>query len=166
MPYNNSYNINFQKLALLLLPTFLRRSILGELAKLLVYQLAGTQGAKDMFDSFRGECNFRLIHNGQRCYLRGCLNEIFDSIERRIRIEEAEDKRSSLIFERNDPDNRVAIIPANDYFMLNARGFVGGLDFTVLVPQEILDKEGEQERIKATVNTYKLASKQFIIKPL
>ncbi len=108
-----------------------------------------------------------MTHNGQRCYLRGCLNEIYDSFYRRIQIGEPEEAGVNLIFERNDPYNRVVFMSNRYPFLIGMRGVAGaGLNFVVKVPQEILNKPGEKERIKATVQEYKLASKQFTIIPL
>jgi len=167
MKWDNSYNINFKKLALLLLPTMFRRDILGELVKILVDPVNKKHSD---FMNFRREKDFRLTHNGQRCYLRGCLNEIYDPLPkpvgRRIQIGEAEKKSVTLIFKRDDDQNRVALMNNDKPLMLNARGFLGnGLDFTVKVPQDVLETYGEN-KIKATVSEYKLASKQFTIIPL
>ncbi|MDR1729941.1 MAG: hypothetical protein LBR52_04695 [Prevotellaceae bacterium] len=160
MKWDNSYNINFKKLALLLLPTMFRKDMLGEIAKILVNPVNYVHSA--LMD-FRRKKDFRLTHNGQRCYLRGCLNELYDPLSRRIEISEAEERSATLIFERDDSQNRVALIQPEQPLMLNARGFLGnGLDFTVKVPEDVLTTYTENV-IKATVSEYKLASKQFKI---
>ncbi len=172
MLYNNSYNINFKKLALLLLPTIFRKNILGELAKLLVTPIAGIHGGKYGFAKFRFDCNFRLTHNGQRCYLRGCLNELYDPLPKpeghRIEIGEAEETTAFVIWERNNDKDMLVLVPADSYLMINARGYAGnGVDFTVLVPEELITgKSSKYANIYATIDEYKLASKQFIILPL
>ncbi len=164
MKWDNSYNINFKKLALLLLPTMMRRTILGELGKTLVTPVSS---AHTEFVIFRQECDFRLTHNGQRCYLRGCLNTLYDPFERRIRIGEAKEADLTMIYKRNNPENDVAFTSNRYPFLVGKRGVFGaGFDFVVRVPREILNRPGEKERIKATVKEYKLASKQFTIIPL
>lgn len=161
MKWDNSYNINFKKLALLLLPTAFRKNILRELTKLLV---SPVNFVHVHFMAYRRECDFRLTHNGQRCYLRGCLNEIYDPIKRRIQIGEAEDVEMKGIYKRNDPEKRIVLINNSYPFIIGMRGFTGSeFDFTVRVPKDILDRSGEKARIKATVQEYKLASKQFTI---
>jgi len=155
------YNINFKKLVLMLLPTFLRKPIISALAQTMVEPVIGL---KFIFDEYRKDVNYRLYHNGQVCYLRAVLNDYFDPVQRRITITDADnDKDLSLIFLRSE--NKFLMVPKRQYnnaIILNRRGFSGttGYDFTVNIPAELMP---QNNRIAAITSMYKLTSKRYSI---
>ncbi|MDR0873367.1 MAG: hypothetical protein LBN27_07880 [Prevotellaceae bacterium] len=152
MLYNNTYNVNFRTLAVNLLPTMLRKERLIAFLLPIVGQI-GLAHVELM--KYRRQKDFRLTHNGQRCYLRGALNEIFDPILRRITIGEGGTATASIIWWREE--EKPLLLPA----LINQRGYVAGVDdFTVEIPAEL---EPQKAQIAAVTAEYKLASKQFSI---
>ena len=82
----DKYDVNFKRLALLLLPTFWRRPLFAAMAYAAVSPL---QYLHTRFILWKRESDYRLEHNGQVCYLRALLNDKFDPIDRRITITES-----------------------------------------------------------------------------
>jgi hypothetical protein len=166
MLYNNSFNINFNRLAELLLPTFLRKATILAFLQSAYSQLAFicNTGLKP----YREQTNYRLMHNGQVCYLRKVLNDYFDSEQRRIIIGEAEPKKSAIVYWREL--NRLVGAPprGTTALIVSGRGYSGasGFDFTIQVPAEIYNDARMVKQLKALTTEYKLASKQFDIVPL
>lgn len=70
------YNINFTRLLINLLPTFLRQPVIFGI----LYaggRVLGSRTYKDYMTA-RDEHNYKLNHNGQVCYLRAVLNDAFN----------------------------------------------------------------------------------------
>lgn len=68
------FEIDFKRLIVLLLPSWLRRPLIFGLLR------AGAVGVERVYGEFtnaRAGHIFRLTHNGQVCYLRGVLNHYF-----------------------------------------------------------------------------------------
>ena len=156
------YKVNIKKLALLTLPTWLRKPLLSAL----IY--AGVSPLSRLVHDlrkFRTSTNYRLQHNGQVCKLRGALNDEFDPEGRRIYIE---DHDSTSRVELSDiylrSEKKWVMVPqrGTGSVIINSRGFAGtsGIDFWIYVPSEL---SNELTRMKAFVNSYKLASKRFTI---
>ena len=79
------YNINIDKLTVLLTPISLRKKRLVAWLRILAMPL------NKLLDDFKRERRkdlYNLTHNSQVCYLRKILNDEFDSTKRRIKIEE------------------------------------------------------------------------------
>ncbi|MCM1219594.1 MAG: hypothetical protein NC548_34370 [Lachnospiraceae bacterium] len=68
------FEIDFKRLAVLLLPMTLRRPLIFGLLRA---GLVGLEAVYNEFKNMRAGHIFRLTHNGQVCYLRGALNETF-----------------------------------------------------------------------------------------
>ena len=159
------YNVNMKRLALLALPTWLRRPLAGAL----IYAGVSPLGRLlQELRSYRSATCYRLRHNGQVCKLRGALNDEFDPGERRIKIEDgwggAECREASTIYKRET--GRWAMLPRRGAgaASIHREGFSGtsGYDFWVTVPEELRTAETET-RLRAVVNMYKLASKRYAI---
>lgn len=156
------YKVNIKKLALLTLPTWLRKPLLSAL----IY--AGVSPLSRLVHDlrkFRSSTNYRLQHNGQVCKLRGALNDEFDPEERRIYIEDHDSTSRvelSTIYLRSE--KKWVMVPqrGTGSVIINSRGFAGtsGIDFWIYAPSEL---SNELTRMKAFVNSYKLASKRFTI---
>ncbi len=69
------YNVNFKRLCINLLPTFLRQPVLYGLLHAGACVLNDTTYSS--FIAARKEHNYKLHHNGQVCYLRAVLNDAF-----------------------------------------------------------------------------------------
>ncbi len=155
------YDINYKKLALLLLPTFLRKPIVAGLL------YAGTSALNRLhlvFSEFRKDVDYRVNYNGQVCYLRAVLNECFDPIDRRITVTENAEEPESMWLYMRQTEERKLISPREDQepLMITRRGFAGAgsYDFWINLPFEIY-AEVDLERVKAITNMYKLASKRY-----
>lgn len=92
------YDIDYKKLALLLMPVRLRRPRLASLVYVAVSQV---QRAARLFGSFRASTDYRLAHNGQICRLRAVLNDKYDPVRRRILIEDIASLPESLLHLRS-----------------------------------------------------------------
>lgn len=164
MRADNSFLLSFKKLAVLLLPTMLRKDVISTLVQLFVSPIGFIHVN---LLKYRIESNYRLTHNGQVCYLQAVINDKFDPIERRIKIKDAEAKEPKLIYWREE--ERLAGVPVRDVgaLIIAARGYSGtdGYDFVIQVPVEYYVDSFIQQ-IRALTNQYKLASKQFDITTL
>ena len=68
------FKVNFDKLILTLLPTFLRRSMVFALCRAMCAPVVSLYAR---FSASREGHIYTLTHNGQVCYLRAALNEAF-----------------------------------------------------------------------------------------
>lgn len=158
------FNVNIKRLALLALPTWLRRPLVGVLIYAGVFPLVRLTHE---LRKYRSSTRYRLRHNGQVCKLRGVLNDEFDPEQRRIVIEDQNNLdglETSTIWQREV--ERWIMVPQRDCnpVRINREGFGGanGYDFWVIIPAELKDSETET-RLRAVVNMYKLASKRYAI---
>lgn len=174
----SKYKLNFKRLALMLLPIALRKPVLANIAYAVVEPLSYLHR---QFMYARADSNYRLKHNGQVCYMRKVLNDMFDPDPgllglapdpncRRITITEsgsARIKKGAMVYRRAvDTEIQIFMRESDRPLQINRRGFDGinGYDFWVNVPQTVLAKT-DVKRLRATVNTYKLASKRYDINP-
>lgn len=153
------YKVDFDKLILLLLPTFLRRPKLFAYLKALVSPLAGsTESIYERWSQMR-EDNLKILkYNSQRCYLRGALNDRYDNDLRRITISNTSNKVQDYIytFGENTP------VFLGTMFLETEFNYAGTtVDFIVNVPHEILNKNTNE--ITATIEFYVLAGKSYQI---
>ena len=163
MTTSKLYDVNFKRLALLLLPTFRRRPLTAAVAYAAVSPL---QRLHTRFVLWKRNTDYRLRHNGQVCYLRALLNDMFDPIDRRITITDNAENVGYIILHHRDTDQSVRL-PARGSgraVILNRRGYggVNGYDFWVNLPVALYGKVGLAQ-VTGVVNTYKLASKRFSI---
>ena len=77
------YKIDFDRLVLLLLPTFLRKPVLFGYVRALITPIASLHYKWSLM---RNENIKKLSYNSQRCYLRKALNDKYDPELRRITI--------------------------------------------------------------------------------
>lgn len=159
----NKYDVNFKRLALLLLPTFWRKPLLATILYAVVSPLSYLH---TRFILFRQDSNYRLTHNGQVCYLRAVLNDTFDPIARRVTITETNDNIGNITLYHRSEDKSKILPQRNSgkVMIINRRGFGGinGFDFWINLPFALYGTI-DITRAKAIVNTYKLASKRFSI---
>lgn len=157
------YDVNIKRLALLTLPTWLRRPLCGALIYAGVSPLGRLLNELRMFRKMTG---YRLGHNGQVCRLRGVLNDMFDPDKRRIGIEEGSGDGAEVSKLWKRETGRWVMLGGRGHgaAIIRREGFggTGGYDFWVTVPAGLLTEEGET-RLRGVVNTYKLASKRYDI---
>lgn len=160
----SAYDVNYKKLVVLLLPTFLRRNALIDFVYSAVSPVASLH---QQFKTFMAETKYKLSHNGQHCHLRGMLNDAFDPIQRRITLSDvAGNHEPFLLYWRSE--NKAKRIYRRDQgkeMILNRRGFGGtdSFDFVINVPNELNLSADDITRLKALTDTYKLVSKRYQI---
>lgn len=149
------YNLNIDKLLVLLTPTFLRKPKLVAWLRMLatpLHKLLYT------FQQARTADLYNLAHNSQICYLRKVLNDEFDPQLRRIKIEDGHRNARRYIYQRNV--NRPLYL--GKVFLYQRGAYIdGGVDFVVVLPQGL---EYDRYKLDAYVNFYKLAGKRWTIR--
>lgn len=148
------YNLNIDKLLVLLTPTFLRKPKLIAWLRTLAMPL---NKLLDDFKVHRERDLYNLAHNSQVCYLRKALNDEFDPQLRRIKIEDGKQKQRLYIYPRsaNKPLylGKVFLYQRGDYID-------SGVDFIVVLPKNLTY---DKYKLEALVNFYKLAGKRWTI---
>lgn len=158
----NHYKIDFKYLALALTPTVLRNQL--HMAFQLV-MVAPISRLARLFDTYRTDTNYRLQHNGQVCYLRAVLNDVFDPNLRRIRIDDLAPQQELVVWKRDQNKPIMLSLRAEDKpIIVSKRGFGGanGFDFVVICPSALRGTIDEA-RMCALIDQYKLASKRYTI---
>jgi hypothetical protein len=150
------YDIDFRRLVLLLLPTFLRRPRLVAFVSALISPLSGLH---PQFLRYRADTLWRLDHNSQVCYLRGALNDLLDPVERRITVLDVPPSHGlTLVPERETGQPLLMPSRTNRAVIVGRRGFtIGGYDFMITIPAGV-----DADRARAVADEFKLASKRFI----
>ena len=149
------YKIDFDKLVLLLLPTFLRKPKLFGYLKALVSPVASLHYS---WSRMREDNLKKLSYNGQRCYLRGVLNDRYDNDERRISIENTGNKTQDYIY--TEAENLPVYL--GTMFIEPEFNYAGTtVDFLVNVPAEIMN--AKLNEIVSTLEFYVLAGKKYQI---
>lgn len=165
----NAYNIDYKKLALMLLPTIYRKPTVAVLAQSLV---GGVEAVYKEFMRWRKEKDYRLWHNGQTCYLRAVLNDEFDPTARGITVTDGKngDPVELVVWKRSEGRPKIMrMAGTGNGLMLNRRGFGSrGYDFWVNVPIRVRPSSASARKLfelalDAKVNDYKLASKRWAL---
>ncbi|SDC52234.1 hypothetical protein [Williamwhitmania taraxaci] len=172
------YEVDFKRLVVLLLPTFLRKPLLYALLKAMARPVVSTHTA---FMAARRQALYKANHTGQVCYLRGCLNDAFDAEQRRLYISDAESLGWCILYKKETfpPEGKgkpiiltvgakqsktLVFADGKGARFVSKQGSVGavGADFAVMVPMALRGRIDES-RIVSLVNFYKLASKRYMI---
>lgn len=147
------YKIDYDKLAILLLPTFLRTSILVGFVQSILQEI---DKIHYKWLQEREKHYYKLEHTGQVCKLRKLLNDNCDSKFRRITIEPGNSFERKYIYTKGEKKpvylEKLFINSQNDY--LNT-----GVDFIVNVPSIIFKKN--QFLLIDLLKFYKLAGKRY-----
>lgn len=147
--------LNIAKLVLDMTPTFLRKS------KLVAFPMAMVLPLIAIYDDWykmRADHLYRLTHNGQVCYLRKSLNDLFDVSLRRIYI------GSGNLFDRKYIYTTAEQKPQflGTLFIHSRTDYADtGVDFIVYVPTEIVDLQLHE--LEAHIHWYKEGSKKYKI---
>jgi hypothetical protein len=155
------FNINFKKLAVLLLPTFLRRPLL------VAFLHAGASPVVSLHRLFmlnRTNNLYRLRMNGQVCYLRRMLNDAFPSANGAIQIRDAHRGGRWLFAYDADVSDRASlnIEDGGTVFHDKAAIIDEASGFEVVVPAA-LKTPNNDTRMRVLLNQYKLLSKKYNI---
>lgn len=155
----SKYDVDYSRLSVMLLPTFLRKPLMSIYARVQVSPIAWL---RVKFTRYMADIDYHLKQTGQVCRLRGLLNDQFDSFSRRIRIYDMEPSTGgNIIYLREDAKG--IKVPCRGYggYVVPCRGYTGiqQPDFMISLPSGDIDIT----RLAALVNRYKLAGKRFII---
>lgn len=150
------FSLNLRQLIILLLPTFLRKPCSIAWLQMLI---APVEQLQYNFNEKRKADLVILEHNGQKCYLRKILNDSFDNKLRRIRIEDMPLFNAVYIFTQGE-QQPLYLEEAPVHLYAESELQISGVNFSVYVPQELCKREVE---LRAITDTYKLASKRYII---
>lgn len=159
------YNVDFKKLALLLMPTALRKPILFALLKSACKSLGSLQG--QLF-SFQSKCNVRIVHTPQVCYLKGILNDTFcKGVSAQFEIVDTQTLSGEWLITYEEGETYSDIIPVADNeepLIVYAEDAINEVveDFAVLYPQNvgIQPANDNHKQMVAIVDQYRLASKK------
>lgn len=152
------YNIDFDRLILLLLPTFLRKPVLFGYIKAVISPVASLHYK---WKQMRADNIKKLSYNCQRCYLRGALNDKYDPDLRRIFIGDTLEIDQDYIY---TPAENLDVYLGVLYLEQDFNYSNSIVDFLVNVPIEILNEKTNE--ITATINFYNLSGKTFKILPI
>jgi hypothetical protein len=150
--------IDFKKLVILLLPTFLRKSVWLHILQSAVLSL---QKIHSHYEAFKSAKLYELTITPQVCYLEKVLNETICPGEYRITITDAEQKEIPYFFRATDNKDvyfsNSSILQVY-FFRLDAHNYAES--FIVNVPTFYGTKEPQ---VRALLNKYKLLSKTYKI---
>jgi hypothetical protein len=150
------YKVDFNRLVLLLLPTFLRKPVLFGYVKALVSPVESLH--YNWTISTRNFNLNKISYNSQKCYLRKALNDIADYDLRRIYINEVPVLDENYLYQ---PDENLDFFLDTMFLDLDYTAQGEQVDFVVFVPAAVwLEKENE---IIATLEFYTLAGKTYKI---
>lgn len=158
------YNINYARIGVILLPTFLRKPIAAAFIKAILKPLDEINSS---FTEYRESLDTNIY--SQVCYLQGLINDNFDPLERRIWIRQGTLDSDSFLFWKRENNKTVRMYKRSAsgfaFRRMSRRGFIGSenTDFEVVLPIGFALSENEETYMRAMVNQNKLASKTYII---
>ncbi|NDV93530.1 hypothetical protein D0T84_01185 [Dysgonomonas sp. 521] len=161
---SNYYNINYSRIGVLLLPTFLRQPIASAFIRAIMQPL---DNMNDEFNEYRESLDIGTY--SQVCYLQGLINDNFDPLERRIRIRQAALDEDAFLFWKRNTNKPVRLYkrssPGFVPRLMSRKGFIGteNPDFEIVLPVGFTLSENEETYMRALINQNKLASKTYII---
>jgi hypothetical protein len=149
------YKVDFDKLILLLLPTFLRKPVLFGYLKVLISPIASLHYR---WSRMRDENLKKLSYNCQRCYFRGALNDKFDPVLRRITFDDTLGLQQDYIY--TQAENLEVYL--GTMWLEQDFNYAGStVDYLVMVPRDIMN--AKLNEIVALIEFYNLAGKQYQI---
>lgn len=152
------YKVDYNKLAILLLPTILRKPRTIAFVHSLVFPISELHYS---WSQFRAYNLYKVEHNGQVCKFRKALNDRFDQTERRIYITDGNKfKREYLYTTAENRPKYLGVIylhQTDDYADT-------GVDFIVHVPAAIVS--GQFFELVALIEFYKLGGKRYKIESI
>ncbi len=155
--HKNIFELDYDRLLIFLLPTFLRKS------KMICWLKSALSPVKVIYSEFQKNRNdnlYKLAHNSQVCYLRKALKDAFDLSLRRIYITDGNRCIRQYIY--TNPEQKpvyfgtLSLRSATDYADT-------GVDFRVILPKGFNLSSEVYYRLKALTDFYKLASKRYLI---
>ncbi|WP_289665585.1 hypothetical protein [Flavobacterium panacagri] len=106
----------------------------------------------------------KLEHSGQICYLRKILNDEFDPIEKRIRVESGNLYETTYIYTAGE-EKEVSLYTETEnnpiWLRADSETADSGLDFIVWVPVGVYD--ASYFKLLSLINFYKAGGKRYNI---
>lgn len=157
------FDINFKKVAVEWLPTFLRKSLLLAFVFVLITPI---ELLYIEFLKTRKQNILRLKTTAQKFSLQKRLNDYFDPVERRIEIVKAVLFDGLYLYTEAEDDqsrskSQWLYVNGNPLYLYTEAELNSDIDFIVLVPQGI-----DEVRLRAEIEYYMLQSKNYTIKPI
>lgn len=184
MSSGNIYNIDYKRLTVLLLPTFLRKPVMYSFLQAFLKPIVSIH---TLFMAARASHLYRIAHTPQVYSLRALLNDAFDPDLRRIMVTDGATNDWLMVypaalftpeggknpiwlrqkddFATNSFGGKTIIFDTQSVALVPRQGAINtaGNDFMVELPMELRGTIDEQ-RVVSLVNTYKLFSKRYEIK--
>lgn len=148
------FNVDWVRLVMILIPTFLRSEFMKAWLSLLV---DGIEVVHYQWLQVRKANIYNLAHNSQICYLRAALNDRFDPSLRRITISSGNAFTRQYIY--TDGEEKPKFLGVM-YLYDDADYEDTGVDFIVKVP---IDIYFSIYAMTALIDYYKLAAKRYKI---
>lgn len=155
------FNINFKKLALWWLPTFLREKIMRSFAWVLIYEL------EVMYVEVlkkRKQSLIKMNHNYQKFSVQKRLNDAFDPIERRIEIVKSVLYEGVYLYTEAEDDqfrSKTKFLYGDEHpiYLRTESELYSEFDFIVKTPNIPIN----MYQLKAEIDFYILQSKRYEI---
>lgn len=154
------YQIDYKRLVLLLLPTFLRKTRIFAFLTSLVFSVSELHVK---FLKNRDANLLRIRRNGQICYLCGMLNDELDPIERRIIITDG-DVEGDWVFTMDEGEAHQLLIDNPGTLIYSETLIVANAAFFYVAVPWLREEENLNNRLKNYLNEYKLLSKKYTIR--
>ena len=155
----NIFNISYNRLATMLMPTFMRGNFILSLIRAMI---APIMLLHEKFMYRRSDMLYSLGITGQVCSLRRMLNETFPEAGGLIRIEGSEQIAHSLRVPDKDVESGSTYLKVSDDISLQLWDadmvYAGVNKFFVYLPTSIYTQDNIS-RARALLNQYKLTSK-------
>ncbi|WP_187477856.1 hypothetical protein [Amniculibacterium sp. G2-70] len=154
------FNINFKKLAILWLPTFLRKSLLMNFVAVLVAPL---ESLYIIFLRVRKKNLIQVKTTCQKFSIQKRLNDEFDPLERRIKIVPAVIYNGTYLYTESEDDTQHTktkwLHTANPIYLRTESELYSEFDFIVEIPNTGIN----EYRLKGEIEYYMLQSKNYKI---
>jgi len=157
------FDVDFEKLITWLLPPLLRQTIVFAWMRALCAPVVSMYNA---FMTARTQHLYQLNHDSRVFSMQAVFNDAFDNVERRIYITDGLNKDRLYIFTR-EADLPVWLHTRGEdspIYIWNRADYADtGVDFIVWVPGAITMTAVALTQLGSLIETYKLASKRWVI---
>lgn len=157
MIYNNAFLVDFNTLAIQLMPVNWRKTKHIAWVKVLVYPFVLIL---QKLRKSRKENIYKLQHDGRIGKIEKVLNDTFDRVERRISIIEGERKNQNYSYFRNENKEQLAT-PFITYSIDEIAEF--SADFQIIIPTEVGLITSDITRLNTLARYYADKDKHFTI---
>ncbi len=152
------YKIDYNRLGIVMLPTFLRKAVLVSYLQSLLVPI---DSLYYKWSVFRTDNLYKVEHTGQICYLRKVLNDKLDVSLRRIYIGDGNRYKRPYLYTTSE--NRPKYL--GTMFLRQRADYADtGVDFIVYAPIEIINTSPYE--LKALIDFYKMGGKRYKIEAI